>query len=380
MRSVLRFVGALVLLAPTLLSADHAATASPAPSGAGRIRDYFIAADEVVWDYASTDLNQITGQPWSTIPEKEMMIRAKDRIGHAYKKSIFREYTDASFTTLRPPSPDWEHLGMVGPLLRAEVGDTIRIQFKNNTRYPASLHPHGVFYTKSSEGAPYQDGTSGSDKSDDAVPAGGTHTYVWEVPERAGPTAMEGSSVLWMYHSHANEVADVNAGLIGPMIVTRRGSARPDGSPTDVDREFVVMFAEIDENMSVHYDENVATYALDPASVPKGATFSEFYYLSNLRQTMNGFSFGHMPMPKMRVGERVRWYLFTTTNFEPHTPHWHGNTAISMHMRTDVVSLLPMGMAIADMTPDNAGIWLFHCHVGPHLDGGMINRYQVEPN
>jgi manganese oxidase len=44
-----------------------------------------------------------------------------------------------------------------------------------------------------------------------------------------------------------------------------------------------------------------------------------------------------------------------------------------------VVSLLPGTMAIADMVPDNPGIWLFHCHVSFHMAGGMIARYQVLP-
>ncbi len=35
------------------------------------------------------------------------------------------------------------------------------VYFKNNVRYPASMHPHGVLYTKESEGAPYNDGTKG---------------------------------------------------------------------------------------------------------------------------------------------------------------------------------------------------------------------------
>ncbi len=25
-----------------------------------------------------------------------------------------------------------------------------------------------------------------------------------------------------------------------------------------------------------------------------------------------------------RKGERVRWYLFASTSFEIHAPHWHG--------------------------------------------------------
>jgi len=364
------------LLAVPAAAQHPMASPAPGPAGPGVVRQHYIAADEVVWDYAPSGSDQISGAPWSEF-QRAFMERGPQAVGRAYKKALFREYTDATFATLKPREPDSEYLGMVGPLLRAEVGDTIRIRFRNNARFPTTLHPHGVFYDKRSEGAPYQDGTAGADKDDDGVPPGGEHTYVWEVPERAGPTDAEGSSVLWMYHSHANEVADVNAGLIGPMIVTRRGMARPDGSPEDVDREFVVMFAEIDENLSHYYKENVDTYTLEPASVPAAPTFADPYYLANLRNNMNGYSFGAMAMPRMKVGEKVRWYLFTTTNFEPHTPHWHGNVAISMHMRTDVVSLLPMGMVIADMVPDNAGIWLFHCHVGPHLDAGMINRYEV---
>jgi manganese oxidase len=115
---------------------------------------------------------------------------------------------------------------------------------------PASIHPHGVFYTKSSEGAPYNDGTAGSDKADDAVQPGHTYTYTWQVPDRAGPGPMDGSSVLWMYHSHTNEIADTNAGLVGPMVITRRGSARADGSPVDVDREVFSFFSVLNENES----------------------------------------------------------------------------------------------------------------------------------
>jgi len=49
------------------------------------------------------------------------------------------------------------------------------------------------------------------------------------------------------------------------------------------------------------------------------------------------------------------------------------------HMRTDVAALQTMGMVTADMVPDNTGIWLFHCHVGGHLKGGMQALYKVAP-
>ena len=48
-------------------------------------------------------------------------------------------------------------------------------------------------------------------------------------------------------------------------------------------------------------------------------------------------------------------------------------------MRTDVLALLPMGMQVADMVPDNPGTWLIHCHVSAHLRAGMQALYKVEP-
>jgi hephaestin len=242
------------------------------------------------------------------------------------------------------------------------------------------MHPHGVFYTKSSEGAGSTDGTSGADQVDDAVAPGATHRYVWPVPERAGPTAAELSSSLWMYHSHVNEELDVNAGLMGPMIVTRRGAANDDASPRDVDRELVVAFYEFDENFSHHLENNIQAYAGKPSSINRAEMFFWTPFGgSNFMESMNGFIYGHLDGLTMREGERVRWYLLASTNFEVHAPHWHGNTVVANHMRTDVTSLTTMGMLIADMVPDNIGTWLFHCHVSVHMNGGMQAQYKVLP-
>lgn len=46
--------------------------------------------------------------------------------------------------------PAW--LGFLGPVLRAEVGDVILIHLKNFATRPYTIHPHGVFYEKDSEG------------------------------------------------------------------------------------------------------------------------------------------------------------------------------------------------------------------------------------
>jgi hephaestin len=277
-------------------------------------------------------------------------------------------------------------------MIRAEVGDTIVVHFKNNTPFPASMHPHGVFYAKDSEGAPYNDGTSGAGKADDAVKPGQTHTYVWRVPERAGPGAGDGSSVMWMYHGHRDEIADTYAGLIGPMIVTQRGMANPDGSPKDVAREFVALFEVADENQSPWLNRNIRRYARLPRATPRRPSRRqrlqhaleelpgrEGFEESNLMHSINGYVYGNGPVFEMNRGERVRWYTMGMgTEVDLHTPHWHGNTITDqMGMRTDTVSLLPGTMFQGDMNPDDPGTWLFHCHVNDHIIAGMMARYRV---
>jgi FtsP/CotA-like multicopper oxidase with cupredoxin domain len=267
-------------------------------------------------------------------------------------------------------------MGILGPLIRAEVGDSIRVTFKNNTHLSLTMHPHGVEYKKDAEGALYKDGTSGTVKGDDRVGPGGTYTYLWTVPERSGPASMDGSSVLWMYHSHFVESTDINTGLVGPIIVTARGLARPDGSPKDVDREFIVDFAIFDETNSWFSEMNLGKQVRGMRSKTANPVFRE----QNTLYTINGFIDANIPQITMRKGQRVRWYLLSNDNEDDvHMAHWHGNTATLNKMRTDSVSLGPMAMAVADMTPDNEGTWLFHCHVNDHLAAGMVGLYNVLP-
>ncbi len=355
-----------------------------------RVRMYYVAADEVDWDYAPGGVNKMMGmkfEGYSTVFTE----RGPSRIGSVYRKALYREYTDDTFTRLKPRLPEWEHTGILGPILRAEVGETIRILFKNNATRPYSMHPHGVFYRKDSEGAPYDDGTSGTDKEDDAVPPGKTHLYTWEVPERAGPGPNDPSSIVWLYHSHTNELKDVESGLTGAMIITRKGMANADGRPKDVDREFVCLYLLFDENVSWYLDHNIQTFTTDPKSVKKlefapvdnEGNFSGLgsgFTVANAKFAINGYIYGTGPMMTMKKGERVRWYLVALgEQFSIHTPHWHGNVVLHDGKRTDVVPLMQAQMETVDMVPDNPGIWMFHCHIDDHMDAGMVALYKVEP-
>jgi manganese oxidase len=350
----------------------HDGWAAGAPGG-GHTGTYYIGADEVEWDYAPTGANGITGEPFDEVADT-WVGSGPGRIGSRYLKCLYRGYTDDSFATVAQRPAQDAYLGQLGPVIRAEVGDTIVVHFRNGCRIPASMHPHGVFYDKGSEGAGYDDGTPGAQKADDGVPQGGRYTYTWLVPERAGPGPHDGTSVMWMYHSHVDEVSDTYAGLMGPMVVTARGHARLDGSPKDVDREVFESFSVMNESASPYLDANIERYAQAPSPDPEDEEFQE----SNLMHSVNGYVFGNQPMVELARGERVRWYVMAMgTEVDLHTPHWHGNTVTVGGMRMDVTSLLPAGMIVADMVPDNPGTWLFHCHVNDHLTAGMITRYRV---
>jgi FtsP/CotA-like multicopper oxidase with cupredoxin domain len=341
---------------------------------AGRTRTYYIAAEETAWDYAPAGRDLTMGMDFGE-KANVFVVRGPDRIGAKYKKVRYVEYTDASFTQRKVRPPQWRHLGMLGPIIHVEVGDKIRVVFRNKASRPYSIHPHGVFYTKANEGASTNDETPAADRADDAVAPGTTYTYQWGVPPRAGPGPNDPPSVIWPYHSHTDSVRDSNSGLIGAIIVTRKGAAKADGTPADVDREFVTLFEIFDENMSWYLDDNIAALPGKPAKFDRdNADFVE----SNKMHSINGYAFGSMPMPKMKVGEHVRWYLFALGNeVDLHTPHWHGNTVVVGGYRRDTVSLLPATTIVADMVPDDPGIWMFHCHVNDHISAGMTGRYQV---
>jgi len=336
-RRRLRALVAIPLACALWLAAGFRASAQDQP---GTVRTYYIAADELDWDYAPSGLDLMMGMAPSGYG-KAFISGGPHLIGRVYRKAMYREYTDATFTHLKPRLASEAYLGLVGPVVHAEVGDTIKIVFKNNGTHPYSIHPHGVFYEKPSEGSPYSDGVADVAKGGAAVAPGQTFTYVWQVPERAGPGPNDPSSIVWLYHSHASERKDVNAGLIGAIVVTRRGMARPDGTPKDVDREFVALFMIYDENQSWFIDDNIKRFIKNPkpsdkfAAIPKDpeGNFDAFigsgFTVMNFRDTINGYQFANMPMPTMKVGDHVRWYLVTLgegANF--HTPHWHGNTVL----------------------------------------------------
>lgn len=369
----------------------HASPSLAAKDAQGKVRTYYVAADEVDWNYTPSGRDEAMGMPFDEIA-RTFTQPGPHQIGSINKKAIYREYTDATFKILKPRPTSLAYLGLVGPILHGEVGDTIKVVFRNHATHPFSMHPHGVLYAKDSEGADYNDATTGAEKSDGCVATGATHIYTWRIPERAGPGPRDPSSVFWLYHSHCDELRDVASGLFGGFVITRRGMARPDGTPKDVDKEFTAFFIAINENESWYLDQNIRDHATDPKGVNRadsgpltitgmaGTVAGIGLVPTNVKWSINGYIYGNMPIPVMRKGDHVRWYVTTLGDFNnAHSPHWHGNTVMVAGQRTDVLSVISAQMITADMIPDAPGIWLFHCHISDHMLAGMVARYRVDP-
>jgi FtsP/CotA-like multicopper oxidase with cupredoxin domain len=381
-------LGAICMAAATLCALPASLHAAPA-AHAGKTRTYYVAADEVQWDFAPSGRDEAMGMPFDDVA-KGFVETSADHIGRVYKKAVYHEYTDATFTTIKPRAPKDAYLGIVGPILYAEVGDTIKVVFKNNATHPFGMHPHGVLYQKDSEGANYNGGSGDMEDRGACIAPGATHTYTWQVPDRAGPGPNDPSSLFWFYHSHCDELRDVASGLFGGLVITRRGMARDDGTPKDVDEGFVTVYIAINENESWYLDDNIKAHIPDPAKLNRyeskpvtttgilGTVAGAGFFETNIKWSINGYIYGNGPMMVMKKGDHVRWYVATLGDFfNGHTPHWHGNTVLVGGQRTDVLNIASAQMITADMVPDDVGIWLYHCHISDHMLAGMMARYQV---
>ncbi|NXF44692.1 HEPH protein, partial [Oceanites oceanicus] len=353
----------------------HVHMLSPTFAG-GVTRVYYLGIREVDWNYAPTGKNVLANRSIAhNLRASTFLQPGKDRVGSTYKKSVYKQYTDSTYTT-EIPKPGW--LGFLGPVIRAEVGDTIKVHLKNFASRPYTIHPHGVFYEKDSEGSLYPDMSPQDQKKDDAVFPGGNYTYTWTVPEDHSPTADDPNCLTWIYHSHIDAPKDIASGLIGPLLTCKKGIlAGSSQRRQDVDVDFFLMFSVVDENLSWYLDENIASFCTDPGSVDKE---EEEFQESNKMHAINGYVFGNLPEVTMCAGDYVSWHLFGMGNeIDVHTAYFHGEMLNIRGHRTDVASLFPATFVTADMIPRNPGRWLLSCQINDHIQAGMGALYEVRP-
>lgn len=326
-------------------------------------KTYYIAAMEMDWDYSPNrtwEAEMFRGQQ---SPASVFLDQQGGFIGSIYKKVVYRQFTNNKFTKQMERAADMEHLGIMGPMILANVGDKVTMVFKNMASRPYSIHAHGV-KTNNPEVHLTQPGE--------------THSYHWYVTKNTGPTPEQEACSVSAYYSTSDVAKDLYSGLIGPLVICRRSWGRSFGVKKEVE-EFALLFLVFDENESWYLDENIRTHIRNPhANLKDDETFIE----SNKMHAINGYMYGNLNGLNMVEGTKVYWYLLGMGNeVDVHTAHWHGHSVEyklggGPH-RTDVYELFPATFQTVKMRAEFPGTWLLHCHVTDHVKGGMEAVYTV---
>ncbi|CAL1573460.1 unnamed protein product [Knipowitschia caucasica] len=341
---------------------------SPTPN-TGPVRTYYLAAEKVLWNYAPSRRDLIANVSL-TEPDSASEVffgKGAGRIGGVYRKVIYAEYTDSSFTTKKPISP--EHRGILGPVLRAEEGDTLEVIFKNLADRNYSIQPHGLHYGKLFQGTSYMDGLENPGSH---VGPGDIFKYKWQVLE--GPSASDPSCIPYLYYSATDSVQDTSSGLVGPLLVCKKGSLTENGTLRGVDKEFFFLFSVMDENLSWYLDENIQQFGSSQSN-PEDDDFIE----SNKMHAVNGLMYGNLRGLEMCAGDRVRWYTFGLgTEVDLHGVYFQGNTFEKQSTTRDTLSLFPHTTSTVDMRPTSPGVFEVSCRVTDHYSAGMREQYEVK--
>uniref|UniRef100_A0A452RR96 Plastocyanin-like domain-containing protein n=1 Tax=Ursus americanus TaxID=9643 RepID=A0A452RR96_URSAM len=295
-----------------------------------RVVHYYIAAEKIVWNYAPSGVDSFTKKNLTASGSESQLHfeQSPTRIGGSYKKLVYREYTDASFRTQKARD---EHLGILGPVIKAEVGQIIKITFYNNASVPLSIQPHGLRYNKSNE---------------------------------------------------VDMPTDINSGLVGPLLVCRNGSLGEDGKQKGKDKEFYLLATIFDENESYLLDENIRTFTTKPENVDKK---DPDFQKSNQMYSINGYMYGNLPGLDMCLGDNVSWHILSVgSEKDLHGIYFSGNTFTSLGSRDDTITVFPHTSQTLFMKPDSVGTFAVVCMTTEHYLGGMKHKYHVrqcaEPN
>uniref|UniRef100_A0A8C5M8P0 ferroxidase n=1 Tax=Leptobrachium leishanense TaxID=445787 RepID=A0A8C5M8P0_9ANUR len=344
----------------------------------GNVRQYYIAAEEIIWSYGPTTMNPFTGlkldDPEST--ESELyFIRNDTRIGGTFKKAVYVEYTDATFTKRKERLPEEEHLGILGPIILAEVGDTVKVTFRNNASYPFNIQAHGVKSKKETSTASHRSRNTAKGRRTYecayVVSPGKTYTYNWYIQETSGPTELDQNCLPWLYFSSANPSKDPSAGLVGPLLVCKSLKRYKQNGM----RNFFMLPTVFDENESWYQDENIRLFLSDPSLVDKDDTdFQE----ASLRPSINGYMFGNQPGLDMCIEDTVVWNMMGIGNeVDVHGIQFSGNIIEDHSKTTDTTNVFPHTSHSVVMIPDNIGTFRLGCMTVDHLVTGMKQRYRV---
>jgi len=222
-----------------------------------------------------------------------------------------------------------------GPTIRVNQGDKVRAIFKNNLPETTGVHFHGVEFDDF-----FQDGVPFVTQKP-IIPG---EEYAYDFVAR-NPGSL-------MYHSHHNATDQVGRGLLGAFIVD------PPKPQAEYDREYIWISND---------------------------TLGGF--------TINGHGFPAVVPVLAAQGEKVL-VRFMNEGSMMHPWHSHGfamevvaRDGIPLgnaSFKCDTLGVNPGERWDAVITADRLGVWAFHCHILPHVEGidgmfGMVSTLIVVP-
>ncbi|XP_036890788.1 coagulation factor V isoform X2 [Sturnira hondurensis] len=329
-------------------------------SHSGNRKYYYIAAEEISWDYSKSAQSEMDAEDNEAVAE-----------GTVYKKVVFQKYLDSTFTKREPRGEYEEHLGILGPVIRAEVGDVIQVRFKNLASRPYSLHAHGLSYEKSSEGKMYEDDSPEWFKEDNAIQPNRSYTYVWHATGRSGPESPGSACRAWAYYSAVNTEKDIHSGLIGPLLICQKGTLHKESKMPVDRREFVLLFMVFDEKKSWYYDKKPQRSWRRTSSEVKHS--HEFHAINGMIYNVPGLI--------MYEQEWVRLHLLNLGGSRDiHVVHFHGQTLLengTQQHQLGVWPLLPGSFKTLEMKASKPGWWLLDTEVGENQRAGMRTPFLI---
>ncbi len=252
----------------------------------------------------------------------------------------------------------WAYNGqMPGAEIRVREGDRVRITLRNELPVGTTIHWHGVNLP------PEMDGPVGLNQA--AVEPG--ETFVYDFVAQPGGSRM--------YHSHADPTAQIALGLYGPLIV------EPAEPGPVYDREYTYMLNEWDLELTPDVATGQAPRGAGDQLLRGGELGTDLFL-------MNGHAHESIPPIRLAEGERVLIRLMNLGNL-PHAIHTHGHSfrivatdgnpvPQGMELVKDTVLLGPGERYDIELTGDNPGVWMFHCHMENHAANGMMSLIQYD--
>ncbi|XP_047441912.1 coagulation factor VIII [Mugil cephalus] len=332
---------------------------------------YYIAAEEITWDYGIR-------KPHQFIKPREMR-RGMRKFLPEYKKVVYRAYRDKDFKYPVGRGELQEHLGILGPFIRAEINDLLTVTFKNNAFRPYSFNLHGVY--DRSQGAGHAQTSSSSAPvgvPGEPVEPGEVRTYNWKITKTQGPTDSKFDCKTGAYYSTVDKEKDLHSGLIGPLVICRPGTLQTALHTQPDIQEFALLFHTFDETKSWYMEENLQRYCAPPC---QANTEDPWYHLSNKFAAINGYVAETLPGLVVAQHQLVRWHLLNVGgDTEYHAVHFHG-LPFTIHTKEEhrmgIYNLFPGVFGMVEMRPPTVGTWLVECTIGDYQLAGMRAKLLV---